>query len=523
MVSREGRGAVGTSARSGRRAAVAAHNRGDCRPVCGADWCVVLVTISTTARPATDLGYLLHKHPARAQAFDVSAGVAHVFFPEATEQRCAVALLLEVDPVDLVRGRKGQAGVGFSLGQYVNDRPYAASSMLAVALARVFKSAMAGRCEARPEFAVRAIPLELRVPALPCRGGADLARRLFEPLGWRVSASLIPLDEAFPAWGDSHYVDFTAAGELRLAEALNHLYVLLPVLDDAKHYWVTSDEIDKLIRAGTGWLADHPDRELIVRRYLAHQGRLVESAVARLAELDDSDPGMLEGATAEPEVGDEAGRPARLAEQRRDAVMAALRSLGAHRVADLGCGEGVLLAELLADPAFTEITGMDVSTRALGIAARRLRLERLPDRRREQVRLFQSSLTYRDVRLAGLDAAVLMEVVEHVDPPRLGALERSVFREAAPAAVVVTTPNAEYNVRFENLHEGGRRHRDHRFEWTRAEFRDWANRAAGEHGYQVRFLPVGGDDPEVGPPSQLAIFTRAAARNAGANTAGATR
>jgi len=488
-----------------------------------ADWCVVLVTISTTIRPATDLGYLLHKHPARVQAFEVSAGIAHVFFPEAAERRCTAALLLEVDPIDLVRGRKGRAGDAFSLGQYVNDRPYAASSMLAVALARVFKSAMAGRCEARPELAARGIPLELRVPALPCRGGTDLARRLFEPLGWRVAACPIVLDDAFPEWGNSCYVDLTIAGEVRLAEALNHLYVLLPVLDDAKHYWVTSDEIDKLIRAGAGWLADHPDRALVARRYLAHQGPLVESAVTRLAEVDDSDPEALDNAAAEPEVGDEPGRPVPLAEQRRGAVMAVLRSLGARRVADLGCGEGALLAQLLADPAFAEITGVDVSPRALGIAARRLRLERLPDRRRDQVRLFQSSLTYRDVRLAGFDAAVLMEVVEHIDPSRLSALERTVFAEAVPAAVVVTTPNAEYNVRFENLSERGFRHRDHRFEWTRAEFQDWANRAAGAHGYQVRFLPIGGDDPEVGPPSQLAIFTTAAARGAEAKTAGVSR
>ncbi|MGO9080614.1 MAG: 3' terminal RNA ribose 2'-O-methyltransferase Hen1 [Streptosporangiaceae bacterium] len=466
----------------------------------------MLITISTTLRPATDLGFLLYKHPARAQAFEVSVGTAHVFFPAASAERCTAALLLEVDPVDVVRGRKGPASEGFSLGQYVNDRPYAASSMMAVALARVLKSAMAGRCDARPELAARPVPLELHVPALPCRGGPELARRLFGPLGWQVHATPIPLDEHFPGWGESRYVGLTLRGEQRLAAALNQLYVLLPVLDDAKHYWVNPDEVGKLIRAGAGWLAGHPEREMITRRYLAHQRDLVESAVARLAESDDAEPEALDGA-AGPEAGDEPDRAVPLAAERRRAVLAALRSLGARRVADLGCGEGSLLAELLADPAFTGITGTDVSARALSVAARRLRADRLPEPQR--LTLFQSSLTYRDARLTGFDAAVLMEVIEHVDPARLAAVARTVFGEAAPAAVVMTTPNVEYNVRFGDLPAGAFRHRDHRFEWTRGEFRSWAAQTAAGYGYQVRVLPVGADDPDVGPPAQMAVFTRA--------------
>jgi 3' terminal RNA ribose 2'-O-methyltransferase Hen1 len=470
----------------------------------------VLLTISTTMRPATDLGFLLHKHPARSQRFEHSAGAVHVFYPEATAERCTAALLLEVDPVGLVRDHKDTAA--FALGQYVNDRPYAASSLLAVAMARVLNTAMAGRCAERPELAASAIPLELRVPALRCKGGPELAERLFAPLGWEVTAGAVPLDPSFPAWGDSPYCDLRLAGELRLSGALNHLYVLLPVLDDAKHYWVSTEEVDKLVRAGGGWLADHPERDLITRRYLAHRQELFRTAVARLAEADDTPEEALDNATDEAEVSEEPDRPVPLAEQRHGAVLAALRAAGARRVVDLGCGPGALLAKLLAEPAFTEVAGVDVSARALEQAARRLRLERRADHERERVRLFQSSLVYRDERLAGYDAAVLMEVVEHVDPPRLGALERTVFADARPGTVVVTTPNLEFNVRFEGLEASRLRHRDHRFEWTRAEFRAWAERVAAEHGYALRTLGVGSDDPEVGTPTQLAIFTREAGR-----------
>jgi 3' terminal RNA ribose 2'-O-methyltransferase Hen1 len=474
----------------------------------------VFLTITTTARPATDLGFLLHKHPGRVQSFDESVGRAHVFYPEAGPGRCTAALLLEVDPVGLVRGRSGPASEGFALGQYVNDRPYAASSMLAMALKAVFRTALTGRCDARPELAAAAIPLAVHVPALPCRGGAGLLRRLWEPLGWRVEAAAVPLDPAIPDWGESVYLDVTLTGELRLADALNHLYVLLPVLDDAKHYWISSDEVDKLVRAGTGWLADHPGKELIVSRYLAHRRALENTALARLAEVDDAEESQFDNAVEAPAVEApavtaEPGAAVPLREQRRDAVLAAVRASGARRVGDLGCGDGALTRELLAERGVEQVVAVDVSARALEIAARRLRLDQLPEPQRLQ--LFQTALTYRDDRLAGLDAAVLMEVIEHVDPPRLDALERSVFGFAAPGTVIVTTPNAEHNVRFPGLAPGGRRHRDHRFEWTRAQFRDWAAAVGDRYGYAVSYLPVGPDDPEVGPPTQLGVFTKAAA------------
>jgi 3' terminal RNA ribose 2'-O-methyltransferase Hen1 len=482
----------------------------------------MLLTITLTEPPATDLGFLLHKHPDRLQSFAVSAGEAHVFYPEATEQRCTAALLLEIDPIGLVRGHR-RAGPGgpeaFSLAEYVNDRPYAASSMLAVALGKVFRTARTGRCDARPDLAGRALPLEISLPALSCRGGTDLAHRLLRPLGWEVQAAPIPLDPELPEWGNSRYLTVRLTGQARLADALSHLYVLLSVLDDSKHYWVDDTEIDKLLRAGGEWLAGHPERDLITHRYLAHQRRLTATAVARLAEVDDTEPEALDNAVPEiPETGiTGTGTPAPrspLAQQRRDAVLSVLRDTilrdsAAAQVADLGCGEGSLTAMLLREPSVARVLGVDVSHRALERAAQRLHLDTMPDRQRDRVELLQSSLTYADARLTGLDAAVLMEVIEHMDPPRLGALEQTVFGAARPGAVVVTTPNVEYNVRFTDLHPGAMRHPDHRFEWTRPQFRDWAAGVAGRRNYEVRFLPVGPDDPEVGPPTQMAVFTRA--------------
>ncbi|KAA2264212.1 3' terminal RNA ribose 2'-O-methyltransferase Hen1 [Solihabitans fulvus] len=469
----------------------------------------MLLTVTTTHRPATDLGYLLHKHPDRAQRFDVTTGVAHVVYPEAAEDRCTAALLLEVDPIELVRGRRGSAAEGFSLGQYVNDRPYVASSLLAVALGKVFGSALKGRCEARQELAATPIPLEIHLPVLPCRGGSPLAERLFGPLGWSVTARPIPLDPAFPDWGDSHYLDLRLAGTLRLADALTQLYVLLPVLDDAKHYWVSVDEVDKLIRAGGDWLGAHPDRELITTRYLAHQRRFAEEALSRLTELDDRPAEAPESASAGHDAADD--RLPSLADQRRAAILAELRACDARRVVDLGCGEGNLLRALLTDQFVTEIVGVDAAPRTLAVAASRLRLEQLPERQRDRITLLHGSATYADSRLTGYDAVVLSEVVEHVDPPRLPDLASAVFGAARPRTVIVTTPNVEYNVRWPTLPSGATRHPDHRFEWTRTEFADWAEQVCAAHGYAARIEPVGPVDPEVGAPTQLAVFSRESA------------
>ncbi|UFR01738.1 3' terminal RNA ribose 2'-O-methyltransferase Hen1 [Streptomyces sp. Go40/10] len=477
----------------------------------------MFLTISTTGtavNPATDLGYLLHKHPDNAQAFSTSYGTAHVFYPEADAERCTAALLLEIDPVALVRRGKGKGRGGApdaALAQYVNDRPYAASSLLAVALGNVFSSALRGVCTTRPERAAAPLPLRVEVPALPARGGPDLVRRLFEPLGWAVAADPVPLDTAFPEWGDSRYVRLLLESDrLTLAEALRHLYVLLPVLDDAKHYWVAADEVDKLLRAGEGWLPEHPEQKLITSRYLARRWSLTRQAMerlelVRLAEADDSEVEDIDNAV-EAETGTEE-KPAPLAVQRREAVTEALRAAGAARVLDLGCGQGQLVQALLGDVRFTEIVGVDVSMRALAVAARRLKLDRMGERQASRVKLLQGSLAYTDNRLKGYDAAVLSEVVEHLDLPRLPALEYAVFGHARPRTVVVTTPNVEYNVRWESLPAGRARHGDHRFEWTREEFRTWAAAVAGRHGYEVAFTPVGPDDPEVGPPTQMATFT----------------
>ncbi len=461
----------------------------------------MLLTVTADRSPVLevpgDLGYLLHKHPARVQAFDVYGGMAHVFYPEVNEDRCTVAMLLEVDPVALVRGRSGSQD-GFALGQYVNDRPYAASSLLSVAMARVFRSAVNGHSKGHETLAESPLDLTITLPTVP--GTPDLVRRMFTPMGWDVNAAAIMLDATRPAWGEAPLVSLRLVGSMQLSEALNHLYVLLPVLDDAKHYWVDDTEVDKLVRAGSGWLATHPERELISKRYLAHQRGLADTAMVRLLELDDR-------STDEIADDEEPERARPLVRLRHDAVLKIVRELKPASVVDLGCGSGALLGSLLEIQGIDKVIGTEVSDRYLSRAAKRLHVDRMTERQADRLTLLLSSLLYEDHRLADLDVAILMEVIEHIDEERLPTVVENVFGSMRPRHVVVTTPNAEYNVRYPALADGGFRHPDHRFEWTREEFADWARAVAESHGYGVEHFSVGEHDAELGSPTQMAGFS----------------
>lgn len=465
---------------------------------------LVFLSIATTHQPATDLGYLLHKNPVRVHDLDLAVGRAVMLYPEATAQRCEFAIILDVDPVGLVRGRSGAGGDGL-LDQYVNDRPYAASSFLSVALARGVREAMAGRSRERQALADGPMPLEAVVAPLPVRGPADLVERLFAPLGYAVEITRHLLDAERPDWGEAPYVTLRLTGTLRLSDLLTHLYVLMPVLDDRKHYFVGEDELEKLLARGEGWLQNHPDRDLIVSRYLKRRGYLIQSALARLVDGEDDPEDRLDP-IAQAASEEAVEKPLRLHERRLDRVAEIILESGAKRVLDLGCGDGKLIARLIRHKAIEEIVGIEVSSRDLARADQRF--AELPEVLKGKLKLLRGSAIYRDTRLRGFDIAALVEVIEHFEPDRLPHLERALFGDARPATVVVTTPNRDYNALFESLPAGQHRHPDHRFEWTRPEFRAWADRVAAEHGYGVRYEGLGEEHPEHGTPGQMAVFTR---------------
>jgi 3' terminal RNA ribose 2'-O-methyltransferase Hen1 len=458
----------------------------------------MLLTISYTGKDSPNIGFLFHKNPARPQVFELSHGRAFVFYPEVSEQRTTIALLLDIDPLDLAKGRAGSAAGG--LFDYVNDRPYVSSSFMSVAIARVFGSAMSGRNEEFQALADAALDLSATIVMLPCRSETAMLHRVFEPLGYELSFEAFASDEKFPEWRDSRYVNLSIRGKVRLADLLHHLYVLIPVFDKNKHYWVGREEVDKLLRHSEEWLKDHPEKNFIARRYLSKSRALANLALARLRAANDE----VDEEEEEDSPQDEREERLSLNRQRLGSVLAAVRSCGARSVIDVGCGEGHLLALLVKEPSLQKIAAVDVSFFVLERARERIRYEQASDAQRQRIAIFQGALTYRDARFAGFDAACVVEVIEHLDLACLGAFERVLFQYARPRNVILTTPNREYN---EKYGIGGLRHGDHRFEWTRDEFRRWSRRVAAAHGYEARFSDVGEIDEKLGAPTQMAVFS----------------
>lgn len=464
----------------------------------------MILSISTTHNPATDLGYLLHKHPDKFQTVELSVGQAHIFYPEKSEEKTTISIVLDIDSIDMVRGGKNMGGDGFALGHYVNDRPYVASSFLSVALSKAFSSALNGKCKEKPELVETQLPVEVSIAVISApKGGEILIRKFFEPLGYQVTVIRHQLDDKFPEWGDSKYYTLQLKHTITIKELLTHLYVLIPALDNDKHYFVSTDEIQKLLQKGEGWLKEHPEKKQITRRYLVNLNSLSWQALERLSEGEEI--GDIHDESIENTEKQE--RKETLHSKRIKLVAEKIVESGAKRVVDLGCGEGKLLRQLLKHKQFSEITGMDVSYSTLMEAKERLHFEEMSPKQKERINLFQGSLTYKDQRLEGFDAAAVVEVIEHLDANRLNAFERVVFEFAKPKTIVLTTPNQEYNVMWETLGATEMRHTDHRFEWTRKQFTEWAEKTAEKYGYRAELLPVGDEVENIGAPSQMAIFT----------------
>lgn len=464
----------------------------------------MLLTITMKGTNTQELGYLLHKNPYRAQSFELSFGMAYVFYTEVTNNRTTAALLLKLNPIDLARGKLGSKDGG--LFDYVNDRPYVSSSFMSTALNRIFSTAMNGRCTKRQELADSALDLEAVIYNLPVRGEKTFVQEVFEPLGYQVGIRESILDDKFVEWGESCYIDLTISGKLKLSDLLNHLYVLIPVFDKQKHYYMSEDEIDKLLRHGKGWISSHPKKNQIIHRYFDMKRSYANKTIAKLLEMESE----IEETTVTDDTTEtmpQTQKRVPLNTQRMEAVKNAVLSSGAQSVLDIGCGEGKLTSILLREQQIKRITAADVSVSVLEKAKQKLNYERMQDYLKNKLTLIQASLLYKDRRFEGFDIACVIEIIEHLDPPRIPLFEKVLFGSAKPKTVVLTTPNKEYNDNYSTLENGTLRHKDHRFEWTRKEFRNWCEHICEEFSYTVIYQNIGETDENYGSPTQAAIFS----------------
>ncbi|MGN1458271.1 MAG: 3' terminal RNA ribose 2'-O-methyltransferase Hen1 [Acutalibacteraceae bacterium] len=464
----------------------------------------MLLTITMNGTNTQELGYLLHKNPQRAQCFELNFGKAYVFYTEVSDSRTTAALLLKLNPIDLARGKLGSKDGG--LFDYVNDRPYVSSSFMSTAINHIFSTAMSGRCAKRQELADSVLDLEATVYNLPVRSEKEFVREIFEPLGYEITIRESILDEKFTEWGESCYVDLTLRGKVKLSELLNHLYVLIPVFDKQKHYYIHEDEIDKLLRHGEGWLAAHQQKNKIIRRYFDIKRSYANKTIARLLEAESETENETETENSQEQEITEKKIP--LNTQRMEAVKNAVLSSGAETVLDIGCGEGKLTAMLLHEQQIKKITAADVSVSVLEKAKQKLNYEHMQPYLKNKLTLMQASLMYKDNRFSGFDAACVVEVIEHMDMQRIPFFEKVLFGYAQPKTVILTTPNKEYNIKYPTLENDTLRHRDHRFEWTRDEFKNWCEHICSKFGYKAEIKNIGETDEEYGSPTQMGVFTK---------------
>jgi 3' terminal RNA ribose 2'-O-methyltransferase Hen1 len=441
----------------------------------------MIITIIARGSGCQSLSHLLHKHPGKVYQSELPFGLARVFYPKYGEAECRVVLAVDLDNVEAVRG-----GADWALGKYVSDRPYTASSLLCVAISKVFRSAVAGKCLKDPPLVEQELDLEFQLPAV--KVSEEMCLKLFGPLGYRIQVGRGPSEDGGGEWEAGGCVWLVGRKTGLVRDLLNHLLVLIPAMDHGKHYWVEEGEVDKLLTQGKGWLEDHPQRDFIVRTCLKKQGKLIRDFDNRIQLRANQN---------------QACGKRDLHSVRLDTVLRKIFEFAPSSVVDLGCGEGKFLTKLLEETNIPKISGMDVSTRAIGALSEKL--DRYYCQHRGRARLFAGSLVYRDIRIAGFDAAVMIEVIEHIDPERLHAVETAVFGDARPRRVIVTTPNRDYNCLFVGL-GGGLRHGGHRFEWTRGEFEKWAEKISDEYGYTFCIKGIGDEHPEYWTPSQMAIF-----------------
>lgn len=452
----------------------------------------MILKLALLQEPSSDLGYLLHKNPSRLHEAEFSFGRGFVAFREDESKQTECALILEIDSVGLVRG-------GATYDQYVNDRPYSANSFLSSSITEFFSTAMSGRSKERQELADSDLPLRFELPVLRSRGGEPTIRAMFEPLGYKLEIEAV----------GNRYFKVVGTYQGKIRDLLTQLYILIPVLDDDKHYYVDRNEIDKLFGRAERWLPTHPLRELITRRYLRYDKILTREAVERLTEFDViEDQDETESVTPNQQENEEP-TPKKLSvhDLRLEKVSETLLSLGVSTVADLGCGEGKLIKILARERQFKKILGMDVCLRSLDYAERRLNLKEASQQKRDRIKLIHGSLMYRDERISGFEAAALVEVIEHMDLPRLAHFEQVLFAYARPGYAIITTPNKEYNAVFENEQET-MRHDDHRFEWTREEFKSWCESIQSRFGYTFEISGIGDPHPDFGSLTQMAVFRK---------------
>lgn len=451
------------------------------------------LTIKAIGENSRVISYLLSKNPSNLYDRDEKGSRVRLVYTAFTEEETELLIYVTPDPVELVRNSPNT----FDITQYINDREFAVSSLFC----SYIKSALATALNGKPKddfikWVDYKFDLILGFGPVASDLPDAVIESIFTPIGYEVKIERGITDYSFKlkSRSSARYINLT--GRQTLQNAIRHLFILIPVLDNYKHYYMDKSEVDKLERYGTGWLDDHPMRDLIIKRALKFKELISEVASPKKEDLLQGDSEPVE----ESEI------KVRLNEQRYQTIVDIVTKLPQKEtVVDFGSGEGKLSVRLGFIPGVKEVLAVEPSQVSQLRAIRKIDKVRSSEGFVAPTQVW-GSLFYFDTRLCDKDVMILSEVIEHIDEYRLAPIIETVFAQYSPKTLIINTPNYEYNVVFEM--KDNLRHSDHRFEWTREQFSLWCKELGARYNYSVNIGGIGEEDTDHGFPTQIAIFSK---------------
>lgn len=443
------------------------------------------LTIRATGENVKAISHLLSKNPNNLYERNHKGHLVRLFYSEFTEERVEVTIFVTPDPIELMQ--KGSNT--YDITHYINDREFAVSSIFTSFIRSALGTALNGQPkEEYIKWVDYRFPFTFEFGPVASTLSDQHIKDLFEPIGYEVAITRPEIHYAIDLKDKSSARFLALSGSQTLQDALRHLFVLIPVIDNYKHYFIDEKEIEKLERYGEGWLEGHPLRDMIYRQAL------------RFKEIYS----LVEGSNPDA-AADQPAKKVRLNDLRYEKIVETAQSLDPKTIVDFGSGEGKLSVRLAFMDGVKEILAVEPSE------AENLKAKRRFDKAKEvpgfvEPKTLWGSLFYYDERLKGKDLIVLCEVIEHIDEQRLPKAMDLILHQYAPKSFIITTPNREYNDVYDM--EDHFRHDDHRFEWTREEFQTWCKERNHQHLYELEFFGIGEEHPSQGFPTQMCVFKR---------------
>ncbi|TDL78499.1 3' terminal RNA ribose 2'-O-methyltransferase Hen1 [Peribacillus frigoritolerans] len=443
------------------------------------------LTIKATGDNVKAISYLLSKNPNNLYERNHKGHLVRLFYSKFEETELEVTIFVTPDPIDLVKNNSNS----YDITHYINDREFAVSSLFCSFIRSALGTALNGQPkEEYSEWVNYRFSFQFEFGPVVSSLSDKQLKDLFEPIGYEVAISRPDIEYSFEMKDKSSARSICLKGMKTLQNGLRQLFVLIPVIDNYKHYYIDDKEIEKLERYGEGWLEDHPKRDYIYRQSL------------RFKEIFS----IVENKKTE-EKKEEKIEKVRLNDLRYEKIIDFVNQMKPRSIVDFGSGEGKLSVRLGFADGVKEIMAVEPSQSATLKAIERF--DKVKNKEKFVVpETIWGSLFYYDERLKGKDVMILCEVIEHIDEFRLPKVLDTILHDYQPNALIITTPNREYNEIYDM--EDHFRHNDHRFEWTRAEFRHWCEERNHRKIYDLQFEGIGEEHDRHGFPTQMCVFVR---------------